>query len=290
MREFDYERPDNLDSALELLGNLRDKAKIIAGGTDLLPLLREDLLSPTHIVDISSLTELNFIRKEEKVIRIGAATKMRSIEQSDVVRREIPMFADAAQLIGEIGVRNLATLGGNLANASPAGDTAPPLLVLDSSATIRSRETERTIPLEDFFVHVKKTILKPDEILTEIKIPIPPQNSGAAFLRLAKRGGNIISIVSAAALMALDNDVCKTVRIAMGSVAPTPIRIPTVERVLEGTKITETKIREAAEKTKDSIKPISDVRASAEYRKETSAIIVRRTLEQAYMQTKGARP
>ena len=290
MREFDYERPDNLDSALELLGNLRDKAKIIAGGTDLLPLLREDLLSPTHIVDIGSLTELNFIRKDEQLIRIGAATKMRSIEESDVVRREIPMFADAAQLIGEIGVRNLATLGGNLANASPAGDTAPPLLVLDASATIRSREAERTIPLEDFFVHVKKTILKPDEILTEIKIPIPPRNSGAAFLRLAKRGGNIISIVSAAALMALDNGVCKTVRIAMGSVAPTPIRIPTVERVLKGAKITETKIREAAEKTRDSIKPISDVRASAEYRKETSVVIVRRALEQAYMQTKGARP
>ena len=282
MREFDYERPESLDSALELMGNLRDKAKIIAGGTDLLPLLHEDVLSPTHIVDISSLTELNFIRKEEKIIRIGAATKMRTIEQCDVVRREIPMFADAAQLIGEIGVRNIATLGGNLANASPAGDTAPPLLVLDASATIRNRKTERTVRIEDFFVHVKKTILQPDELLTEIKIPIPPRDTGAAFLRLAKRGGNIISVVSAAALMSLDNGVCKTVRIAMGSVAPTPIRIPTAERVLEGSKPTDVKIREAAEKTKDSIKPISDVRASAEYRKETSAAIVRRALEQAY--------
>ncbi|HKM75499.1 MAG TPA: xanthine dehydrogenase family protein subunit M [Candidatus Bathyarchaeia archaeon] len=289
MREFDYERPDNLDSALELLGNLRDKARVIAGGTDLLPLLREDMLNPTHIVDIGRLPELNFIRKEEGLIRIGAATNMRSIEQSDIVRRKIPMFADAAQLVGEIGVRNLATLGGNLANASPAGDTAPPLLVLDASVTIRNRKTERTIRLVDFFVHVKKTILQPDELLTEIKIPIPPQHSGGAFLRLAKRGGNIISIVSAAAFMSLENDLCKTVRIAMGSVAPTPIRIPTAETILEGSEPTETKIREAAEKIKEAIKPISDVRASAGYRKETSVTLVRRALEQAYMQTKGTR-
>ncbi len=286
MREFDYERPDNLDNALELLANLRDKAKVIAGGTDLLPLLREDMLIPTHIVDISRLAELNFIRKEERLIRIGAATNMRSIEQSDIVRQTIPMLADAAQLVGEIGVRNLATLGGNLANASPAGDSAPPLLVLDASATIRNRKTERTIRLADFFLHVKKTVLQPDELITEIKIPIPSQHSGGAFLRLAKRGGNIISIVSAAAFMSIDNGLCKTVRIAMGSVAPTPIRIPVAERILEGSAPTETKIREAAEKVKETIKPISDVRASAEYRKETSVTLVRRVLEQAYMKTK----
>jgi carbon-monoxide dehydrogenase medium subunit len=289
MREFDYERPDSLDSALELLGNLRDKARVIAGGTDLLPLLREDMLAPTHVVDISRLAELNFIRNEGGLIKIGAATKMRSIEQSDIVRRKIPMFADAAQLVGEIGVRNLATLGGNLANASPAGDSAPPLLVLDASATIRNRKTERTIRLADFFVHVKKTILQPNELLTEIKIPIPPQHSGGAFLRLAKRGGNLISIVSAAAFMSLENGLIKTVRIAMGSVAPTPIRIPTAENVLRGSEPTETKMREAAETIKETIKPISDVRASAEYRKETGVILVRRALEQAYMQTKGTR-
>jgi len=286
MREFDYERPDSLDSALELLGNLRDKAKVIAGGTDILPLLREDMLVPTHVVDISRLAELNFIRDEDGLIRIGAATKMRSIEQSDIVRRKIPMFADAAQLVGEIGVRNLATLGGNLANASPAGDSAPPLLVLDASAIIRNRKTERTIRLVDFFVYVKKTILQPDELLTEIKIPIPPQHSGGAFVRLAKRGGNIISIVSAAAFMSLENGLCKTVRIAMGSVAPTPIRIPAAENILKGSKPTETKIREAAETIKETIKPISDIRASAEYRKETSVILVRRALEQAHQEVK----
>jgi len=281
MREFDYTRPNDLNGALQLLGNLREKAKVIAGGTDLLPLLREDILVPTHVVDISNLAELNFIREENGLIKIGGATKMRSIEKSKIVQHKIPMFADAAQLVGEIGVRNIATLGGNLVNASPAGDTAPPLLVLDASVTLRNSKIERTVRLENFFVHVKKTIVQPDEILTEVKIPIPPSASGGAFLRLAKRGGNIISIVSAAALVSLKNDVCKTVRIAMGSVAPTPIRIPNAEAILENSKPTETKIREAAEKIKQTIKPISDVRASDEYRRETGVTLVRRVLEEA---------
>ena len=281
MREFDYTRPNDLNGALQLLGNLREKAKVIAGGTDLLPLLREDILVPTHVVDISNLAELNFIREENGLIKIGGATKMRSIEKSKIVQHKIPMFADAAQLVGEIGVRNIATLGGNLVNASPAGDTAPPLLVLDASVTLRNSKIERTVRLENFFVHVKKTIVQPDEILTEVKIPIPPSASGGAFLRLAKRGGNIISIVSAAALVSLKNGVCKTVRIAMGSVAPTPIRIPNAEAILENSKPTETKIREAAEKIKQTIKPISDVRASDEYRSETGVTLVRRVLEEA---------
>jgi CO/xanthine dehydrogenase FAD-binding subunit len=287
MREFDYTRPDDLIGALQLLEDLREKAKVIAGGTDLLPLLREDIFIPTHVVDISSLAELNFIREESGFIKIGAATKMRSIEKSEIVQRRIPMFADAAQLVGEIGVRNIATLGGNLVNASPAGDTAPPLLVLGASVTLRNSRTERTIRLENFFVHVKKTIVQPDELLTEIKIPIPPSGSGGSFLRLAKRGGNIISIVSAAALLSLKNNVCKTVRIAMGSVAPTPIRIQSAEAILEGSEPTETKIREAAEKIKQAIKPISDVRASDEYRRETGVILVRRVLEEACKQARS---
>lgn len=287
MREFDYARPDDLNGALQLLGNLREKAKVIAGGTDLLPLLREDVFTPTHVVDISSLAELNFIREEKEFIKIGAATKMRSIEQSEIVQRRIPMFAYAAQLVGEIGVRNIATLGGNLVNASPAGDSAPPLLVLDASVTLRNSSAERTIRLQNFFVHVKKTIMQSDELLTEIKIPIPPPVSGGAFLRLAKRGGNIISIVSAAALISLENGVCKAVRIAMGSVAPTPIRIPSAEAILDGSEPTETKIREAAEKIKQTIKPISDVRASDEYRRAAGVTLVRRVLEEACKQARS---
>jgi carbon-monoxide dehydrogenase medium subunit len=191
------------------------------------------------------------------------------------------MFAEAAQLVGEIGVRNIATIGVNIVNASPAADSAPPLLTLDASVIIKSQKNQKTLKLTDFFVHVKKTVLQLDELVTEITIPIPGQNSGGAFQRLAKRGGNIISIVSAAALIILNKGVCSTARIAMGSVAPTPIRLHEVEKMLEGSELTEQRIWNAADKVKDVIKPISDVRASAEYRSDTSPVLVRRVIQEA---------
>lgn len=274
-------RPNDLDEALGLLGSLRERAKILAGGTDLVPMMRENLVTPSHVIDISNLSDVDFIKEEKGLIRIGAATRMRTIEQSRIVKAKIPMLAEIAQLVGEIGVRNIATLGGNLINASPAADSAPPLLTLDASVKIRKLKTERTVKLQEFFVHVKKTVLQPDELMTEVQIPIPPPKSGGFFIRLAKRGGNIISIVSAAALLALKGNVCNLARIAMGSVAPTPIRVPEAEKVLEGAEPTEERIRTAAEIVLGSIKPISDIRASAEYRKETSKILVRRALEEA---------
>lgn len=197
------------------------------------------------------------------------------------------MFAEASQLVGEIGIRNIATIGGNLANASPAADSAPPLLVLDASLKIRKGEAERTIKLNEFFLHVKKTVLAPDELVTEVKIPIPPTKSGGAFFRLAKRGGNIISIVSAAAFLSMNGKVCSVARIAMGSVAPTPIRIKGAEKVLEGAEPTEENIRAAAQKAFDEIKPISDIRASAEYRKDTSRVYVRKAIQEALKRAKS---
>ena len=281
MKDFEYTRPNDLDEALGLLGSLRERAKVLAGGTDLVPLMRENLVTPSHVIDISNLRDLDFITEEHGVMRVGAATRMRTIEQSPIVKATIPMLAETAQLVGEIGVRNIATIGGNLANASPAADSAPTLLTLDASVKIRNLKAERTVKLQEFFVHVKKTVLQPDELMTEVQIPLPSPRSGGAFVRLAKRGGNIISIVSAAAFLTLKGNVCSQARIAMGSVAPTPIRIPQAEKVLQGVEPTEERIRTAAEKAVESIKPISDVRASAEYRKETSKILVRRALEEA---------
>jgi carbon-monoxide dehydrogenase medium subunit len=281
LKEFEYTRPNDLDEALGLLERHRERAKIIAGGTDLVPLMRENLVTPSHVIDISNLSDLDFIREDEGFIRIGAATRMRTIELSPVVKARIPMLAETAQLVGEIGVRNIATLGGNLVNASPAADSAPPLLTLGASVKIRKLKTEKTVRLQEFFVHVKKTVLQSDELMTEVQVPIPPPRNGGAFIRLAKRGGNIISIASAAAFLALKGNVCNLARIAMGSIAPTPIRIQAAEEILERAEPTEERIRTAAEKALENIKPISDVRASAEYRRETSRILVSRALEEA---------
>jgi len=288
MNEFEYSRPNSLDEALTALANCGGKGRILAGGTDLVLLLQQGLVKPSHLIDISTVPELNFIREENGYVKIGAATKMRDIEKSGIVRAKIPMLAEDAQLLGEIGIRNLATIGGNLANASPAADTAPPLLVLDASVKVRKALSERTVRLSDFFLHVKKTVLEPDELLTEVAIPIPPKKTGGAFFRLAKRGGNVISIVSAAALIALNGKTCSIARIAMGSVAPTPIRIRTAEKMLEGIEPTEETIRAAAQKASEEIRPISDIRASAEYRKETSKVYVRKALEEALKRASGS--
>ena len=287
MNEFEYLRPTNLDETLGYLSSYGGKSKVLAGGTDLVLLLQQGIMKPTHIIDISYVPELSYIREEDGHLRIGAATKMRDIEISTLVRKKIPMLAEASQLVGEIGVRNIATIGGNLVNASPAADSAPPLLVLDASLKVRKAGTERTIRLNDFFVHVKKTVLAPDELVTEVKVPIPPPRSGGAFFRLAKRGGNIISIVSAAAFLVMNGNVCSLARIAMGSVAPTPIRIKNAEKVLEGAEPTEEKIRTAAQNACDEIKPISDIRASAEYRKDTSRVFVRKAIQEALKRAKS---
>jgi len=281
MDEFEYLRPTNLDETLSYLKDYAGKSKLLAGGTDLVLLLQQGLLHPSHIIDISRVPELNYIRQEDGHLKIGAATKMRDIELSDLVRSKAPLLAEASQLVGEIGVRNIATIGGNLANASPAADSAPPLLVLDASLKVRNSNSERTIRLTDFFLHVKKTVLSPDELVTEVDVPIPPSHSGGAFFRLAKRGGNIISIVSAGAFLALKGKVCSVARIAMGSVAPTPIRIKSAEKTLEGAEPTPEKIRAAAQKAFDEIKPITDIRASAEYRRDTSRVYVRKAIEEA---------
>jgi carbon-monoxide dehydrogenase medium subunit len=243
-------------------------------------------VKPSQVIDISNVPALNYIRQEDGYLKIGATTKMRDIETSMIVRSTVPMLAESAQCVGEMGVRNIATLGGNIVNASPAADSAPPLLVLDASVKVRKSKSERIIKLSDFFLHVKKTVLEPEELVTEVSVPIPPQRSGGAFFRLAKRGGNVISIVSAAAMITLNGKVCSIARIAMGSVAPTPIRIRSAEKILEGAEPTEERIRAASEKAGEEIKPISDLRASAEYRKETGKVFVRRAVEEALKRIK----
>jgi carbon-monoxide dehydrogenase medium subunit len=288
MNEFEYLRPSNLDETLTYLSSYNGKSKILAGGTDLVLLMQQGLVQPTHIIDISDVPELHYIREEKGNLRIGGATKMREIETSTLVRTKIPMLAKASQLVGEIGVRNIATIGGNLVNASPAADSAPPLLVLDASLKVRKTNGERIIKLNEFFLHVKKTVLAPDELVTEVNVPIPPPKSGGAFFRLAKRGGNVISIVSAAAFLNMSGKLCSVARIAMGSVAPTPIRIKGAEKILEGAEPTEENIRTAAQQAFEEIKPISDIRASAEYRKDTSKVYVRKAIEEALKWTKSS--
>ena len=279
--KFKYLRPKNLEEALNLLDKYGEQAKLLAGGTDLIVKMKDRVIEPKYIIDLSNLKELRFISKENGVIRVGALTTLREIETSPLIQDHVCVLSDAVGKMASWQIRNLGTIGGNLCNASPAADTAPPLLILEAKLKLNSPEEERIVPVEQFFTGPGETILKNNELLTEIQIPIIPDNSGAAFLKLGRRAAHTLSIVSVATLAIVEDNVFKDVRIALGSVAPTPIRARKTENKFRGLPATEDVIEENCGCVMEDINPISDVRASAEYRKEMSIVLTKRALFEA---------
>lgn len=274
---FNYYRPRSLNEALKLLNDLED-SKVLAGGTDLVLDMKIGRYRPKNIIDISHLNELKYIKDDGKFIRIGAGTPLQIILESNIVRRKIPVLTEAIEVMGSWQLRNVATIGGNLCNASPAADTAPPLLVLEAQLKLESIEGYRYVPITKFFHGPRLTELKKNELLTEIIIPYPPSNAGMKFLKLGRRAAHTLSIVAVATLVTVKNGKFDIVRIALNSVAPTPLRAYKTEESLRNKPIDINVIEENVRKVAEEIKPISDVRASAEYRKEMSVILTRDAL------------
>ena len=273
---FNYYRVKTLDEALELIDKL-DDFKVIAGGTDLVMDLRIGRYKPRNIVDISNIRELDYIVDEGDKIRIGALTKLQEILESPIVKTKAPVLAEAIYQMASWQIRNIATIGGNLCNASPAADTAPPLMVLEAQLKLASKTGTRTVPITEFFLGPRKTVLKKNELLTEIIIPYE-KDVGASMIKLGRRNSFTLSVVAVAALVKVEDNKFKDVRVALNSVAPTPVRAKSVEKSLIGKEVTLENIEEAAKLVVNDISPISDVRASAEYRKEMSIILTRDSL------------
>lgn len=273
--------PDKVEDAIALLQ--KDGAMPIAGGTDFVALLNENQLHPQAIIDISAIG-LNYIRQETELIRIGATTTFAEILESSIIWDQIPVLAEAARQIGSVQTRNVATIGGNLCSAVPSADSAPPLLVLDAILNILGETGLRSTPLSDFFVGPRKTVIKPGEILVDVLIPIPIRNYGAKFAKQGRRKALTLSVVNTASLLQINpNDQrIEKVRVALGAVAPTPIRAYTVEEKLEGERISEALIESASTSIKNDILPIDDLRASASYRLHISSILIRRTLRSSW--------
>jgi CO/xanthine dehydrogenase FAD-binding subunit len=235
IRPFEYLSPSNLPEALCLLQKVGKEAKIIAGGTDLVPSLKLRLDEQKYIIDINHLTDLEFVELSGNgLLRIGALTKHATLERSPQVREAANVLAEASSQIGSPQIRNMGTVGGNLANASSCSDTATPLLALEAGVKLVSVAGERVVPLDGFFMDVKRTVLQSNEMLAEVQIPTQSQASGGAFIKVGRRAGPDLAIVSAAARMTLGKDVCESVQIALGSVAPTPIRAKKTESFLTG--------------------------------------------------------
>jgi len=273
---MEYYRPQQLKHVLQLLEKGVPKAKLIAGGTNIIPDLRSKAIKPAAFIDLSRLKSLCYIKEDKKNIHLGALTTISDLVSSRIIKKYAPILSEAGELLGNPLVRNRATIGGNLADASPAADTAAPLLVLEAEI-LTSR---RKIPIHQFFIGPNKTVLKKGEIIKEIIFSKPNSRSRMGYLKLGLRNAMAISVVSIAVLVEMDEAVCKKVRIGLGAVAPTPLRAFNTERLLIGKEMNSELIEACGSEIKKEVRPISDIRASAEYRREMASVLLRRLLRQ----------
>jgi len=281
VRRFELALPESLDDCLRLLAERGPETKLLAGGTDLLPQMKNGVLMPKRVSDLSGGARVKILESDAKGLRIGAAVPARQLEQDPRVRAGYVSVAESAALVGSLQVRNLATVGGNLCNAAPSADMAPPLVALEAQAVIAGPHGERRVALSDFFTGVCTTVLGPDELLVEIVAPAPGPHSGGSYIRHTPRRELDIAVVGVASQVTLANGVCAKARIALAAVAPTPVRATTAEAALEGRPLTPELIERAAELAAQGATPISDQRGSEDFRRHLVRILTRRTLTAA---------
>jgi carbon-monoxide dehydrogenase medium subunit len=281
LRRFELALPENVNDCLKVLAAHGAGARLVAGGTDLLPQMKNGLVKPACVVDLSGVAPLHALTCDASGLRIGAAVTARAVELDARVRATYPAVAEAAALIGSVQVRNLATVAGNLCNAAPSADMAPPLLALDAEAVIAGPGGTRRVPLTAFFTDVRRTVLGPGELLLEIAVPPPGPRSGGNYLRHTPRRELDIAVVGVASQIALSDGVCAKARIALAAVAPTPLRATAAEGALEGQALTPATIERASRLAVEATHPISDQRGSAEFRRHLVQVLTRRTLTTA---------
>jgi carbon-monoxide dehydrogenase medium subunit len=282
MKRIEYHAPETLEEAVSLLGAYQESANILAGGTDLLVEIKMKARAPDQLVDIKKVPDLiDLTYNESAGLRIGALTTIRTIETSQVIQEKYAGLAQAAKSLGSIQIRNRATAAGNICRASPSADIPPPLIADDAKVRIHGPKGERVIALEDFFTGPGQTVLNPDEILVEIIVPNPHPGTGKVYLKHGRRKAMELATVGVAVSLTIENEICTRARVVLGAVAPTPIRIVGVEDLLQGTFIDENVIGSAARIAMEAASPISDVRSSAEYRRQMTEILTKRAISQA---------
>ena len=288
IKPFKYFQPSNLTELLPLVEKFGTEGKIMAGGTDLVVQLKTKEVPPLkYIFDIENIKGLNYIRDQGETLRIGATVKHQTLKTSPVIREKTFILAEAVHYLATPQIRNMGTIGGNLCNASPAADTAPPLMVLGAKLRISSTKGERIVPIENFFASVKRTALQSSELLTEIIVPCQPDGYGGAFMKVGRRVGQDISLANGAVMVRLKMDCVEDVRIALGSVAPTPMRAIETEAFLKGKECSQGNIRRASEIASTEIRPISDVRASAQYRRDVVKSLIEIIIQRAVERIRG---
>ena len=286
---FAYFAPQEIDEALELLEQHGDEAKILAGGQSLMPLLSLRLARPGVIVDINRLANLAFIRKRfDGGLTLGALTRQRALERSPDVASQSPLLSATMPFIAHFQIRNRGTLGGSLAHADPAAELPAVALILGAELVLRSARAERVVQAKDFFLGYMTTAMEPNELLTEIRIPAPRPKAGWAIEDVARRRGDF-AMVGVAIMVELNgNNTCRDARIALFGVGEKPERMKRAEQWVRGKAVREIQLAAVAQAVSDDLRPLSDVHASAEYRKEVAGVLTRRALESALKRAQEA--
>ncbi|MCS7225206.1 MAG: xanthine dehydrogenase family protein subunit M [Armatimonadetes bacterium] len=267
MHSFDYRAPKDLEETLEEAAHWGEKGRLLAGGTDLILFMERGRLRPEVVIEVPRTEPFTTLEETNGMIRIGARVTMGQLEHSPLIREKLPVLSQAAGEVGSVQIRNLATIGGNIVTASPAGDTLPALLVLDAQLMLQKKGSLRTVPIDQFFLGPGQTVREPDEVLTEVRVPVKGDRFVTQFYKLAVRSYMDIAIVDVAIGVYTNGDgAVEDARIALGSVAPTPIRAREAEERLKGQVPTETLIDEVALLAQKASSPITDQRGSAEYR------------------------
>ncbi|MBG0764179.1 MAG: xanthine dehydrogenase family protein subunit M [Tissierellales bacterium] len=285
MRSYFYESPSSFEELFQISKTTSNEIKFLAGGTDFVPKLNLELndipkegQKDLTIVSLSKL-DLNKISESDEEIKIGSMVTFTELKKNNIVNKYFPVFEETIKELAGLSVRNVATIGGNIMNASPAADIIPTLIALDAVFILKSSDGEREINSKDFFEGPGNTVAKKQEILKEVIIK--KQKGTSSFKKLGRRKAETLSVVNAAAYIEKENNICKKARITIGSVAPTVLRCKEVEEALIGKELTDETMKEASLKVLDSISPIDDIRATAWYRKKVSPVMIRRAIESA---------
>jgi aerobic carbon-monoxide dehydrogenase medium subunit len=279
---FEYLRPKTLPEAIAFLQQYGDDAKILSGGQSLIPMMKFRLARPGHLVDINRISGLSYIKEEGGYLKIGGLVREAELEDSPLIRQKYPILFDTSRVIADPQVRNMATLAGNLAHGDPANDHPATMMALGAEIVAVGPQGERVIPVSNFFITLFTTDLQHDEIVTEIRIPIPPPRSGGAYLKLERKVGDFATAAVAAQVTLDQGGICQKAGIALTNVGATPIKAAKAEEFLRGKKLDEASITQAARLAGEAAEPSSDLRGPEEYKRGLVKELTRRALVRAY--------
>ncbi len=280
-QSFKYESPGTIADAIALLEKYGDEAKILSGGHSLIPMMKLRFASPEYLIDINGIPGLSYIKEEKGLIKIGALTREADIEHSDLLKKYFPIFSDVTKLIADPQVRNMGTIGGNLAHGDAANDHPAVMLALNAKIIATGPNGIKEIPIDEFFFGFYTTALQHGDILTEIRIPVPPGNTGSAYHKLERKVGDYATAGVAVQLTVDGKGICKSVGIGLTNVNPTPLRASRSEQALLGKQVNDETIGQAAKFASEDCSPSSDLRGSEEYKRAMVAVLVKRMIRKA---------